>query len=89
MTRRKQDGAATLVAVAVVAFFVGRCSVDLSTPPTPIASPRLFAAPAADAGPVHYANCSEARAAGAAPIREGEPGYAPHLDRDGDGIACE
>ena len=36
-----------------------------------------------------YANCSEARAAGAAPINEGEPGYAAHLDRDGDGVACE
>lgn len=67
MNRRKEDGAATLVAVAVVAFFVGRCSVDLSTPPAPIASPRLLAAPAADVGPVYYANCSEARAAGAAP----------------------
>ncbi len=37
----------------------------------------------------YYANCDEARAAGAAPIYEGEPGYAPHLDRDGDGVACE
>jgi hypothetical protein len=36
-----------------------------------------------------YANCSEARAAGAAPILRGEPGYAPKLDRDSDGIACE
>ncbi|MBX3665391.1 MAG: excalibur calcium-binding domain-containing protein [Burkholderiales bacterium] len=36
-----------------------------------------------------FRNCSEARAAGAAPIRRGEPGYAPHLDRDGDGVACE
>lgn len=38
---------------------------------------------------VYYPNCSAARAAGAAPIRRGEPGYASHLDRDGDGIACE
>lgn len=37
----------------------------------------------------YYRNCSEARAAGVAPIRYGEPGYAPHLDRDRDGIACE
>ena len=37
----------------------------------------------------YFANCSEARAAGAAPIRRGEPGYASHLDRDGDGVACE
>lgn len=36
-----------------------------------------------------YRNCTEARAAGAAPIRIGEAGYGPHLDRDGDGIACE
>ncbi|MDT8863058.1 excalibur calcium-binding domain-containing protein [Alkalihalobacillus sp. MEB130] len=38
---------------------------------------------------VYYKNCTEARAAGAAPIRRGEPGYAKHLDRDGDGIGCE
>ncbi|ALN63384.1 excalibur calcium-binding domain protein [Lysobacter antibioticus] len=36
-----------------------------------------------------YANCSAARAAGAAPVRRGDPGYGRHLDRDGDGIACE
>lgn len=46
-------------------------------------------APQAPAGNVSYANCSEARAAGAAPIYAGEPGYARKLDRDGDGIACE
>ena len=36
-----------------------------------------------------FRNCTEARAAGAAPVRAGEPGYGPHLDRDGDGIGCE
>ena len=36
-----------------------------------------------------YANCAEARAAGAAPVKIGEPGYGAHLDRDGDGIGCE
>ncbi|MBB1045197.1 excalibur calcium-binding domain-containing protein, partial [Dietzia sp. DQ11-44] len=30
-----------------------------------------------------------ARAAGAAPLMRGEPGYAPKLDRDNDGVACE
>lgn len=34
-----------------------------------------------------FANCSAARAAGAAPVRVGDPGYGRHLDRDGDG--CE
>ena len=42
--------------------------------------------PAAD---VYYENCDEARAAGAAPVFAGDPGYGPHLDRDGDGVACE
>ena len=39
------------------------------------------------AGP--FANCAEARAAGAAPVRLGDPGYGSHLDRDNDGIGCE
>lgn len=44
-------------------------------------------APAATA--THYANCAAARAAGAAPVYAGQPGYGRHLDRDGDGIGCE
>jgi Excalibur calcium-binding domain len=36
-----------------------------------------------------FANCAAARVAGAAPVRRGEPGYGPHLDRDGDGVGCE
>lgn len=38
---------------------------------------------------VYYPNCAAARAAGAAPIHAGDPGYASKLDRDGDGVACE
>ena len=37
----------------------------------------------------YYANCTEAKAAGAAPLYRGEPGYREKLDRDKDGIACE
>lgn len=36
-----------------------------------------------------FPNCSAARAAGRSNIRAGEPGYGQHLDRDGDGVACE
>lgn len=36
-----------------------------------------------------FANCTAARSAGAAPVRRGEPGYGPHLDRDNDGVGCE
>ncbi len=38
---------------------------------------------------VYYPNCTAVRSAGAAPLYRGEPGYASHLDRDGDGVACE
>lgn len=38
---------------------------------------------------VYYRNCNEARAAGAAPLYRGEPGYRPEMAGDGDGIACE
>lgn len=48
--------------------------------PTPRAQPLLSSA---------FANCDAARAAGAAPVLAGEPGYGSHLDRDGDGIGCE
>ena len=37
----------------------------------------------------YYPNCKAAKAAGAAPLYRGEPGYRPGLDRDKDGIACE
>ena len=36
-----------------------------------------------------YANCTAVRAAGAAPIHVGQPGYSRTLDRDGDGVGCE
>jgi excalibur calcium-binding domain-containing protein len=40
-------------------------------------------------GDVYYPSCAAARAAGAAPIYAGRPGYRRGLDADGDGIACE
>ncbi|WP_327255614.1 excalibur calcium-binding domain-containing protein [Streptomyces sp. NBC_01244] len=51
--------------------------------------PKSSPTPAPGPRDVHYKNCTEAKAAGAAPIRRGEPGYGKHLDRDGDGIACD
>jgi hypothetical protein len=52
--------------------------------PTPAPAPSPAPAPT-----VNYANCTEVRASGAAPIRAGDPGYGRELDRDGDGVACE
>jgi hypothetical protein len=58
--------------------------------PKPAPAPAPVPAPApAPTGGVYYANCDAARAAGAAPVRVGDPGYSTKLDRDGDGIGCE
>ncbi|MEX5295739.1 excalibur calcium-binding domain-containing protein [Kocuria sp. CPCC 205268] len=54
----------------------------------PEAAPDPAAAPDT-AAEVHYANCTEARRAGAAPLHRGDPGYRPAMDRDSDGVACE
>lgn len=56
--------------------------------PEPMPEP----APAVEPAPVqsaYYGSCAQARAAGAAPLYAGSPGYSRQLDRDGDGVACE
>ena len=45
--------------------------------------------PAPQQQDVYYQNGTAARAAGAAPIYQGQPGYRSQLDRDHDGVACE
>ena len=57
-------------------------------PPAEQAPVQQVPAQQAPATPV-FANCTEARAAGAAPLYAGSPGYSPKLDRDNDGVACE
>jgi len=59
----------------------GGAAATPAVPPAP-------SAPAAGAD-VYYANCTAARAAGAAPIHVGQPGYRTALDGDKDGVACE
>jgi hypothetical protein len=54
-------------------------------PELPVPEPVEEPPPAAE----YYANCSAARAAGAAPLHRGDPGYRAALDRDKDGVACE
>jgi hypothetical protein len=61
--------------------------------PKPKATPKPKPRATRTAGPepasAFYANCTAVRAAGAAPIHRGDPGYSRKLDRDGDGVACE
>jgi hypothetical protein len=63
-----------------------------TTAPVPLAQSTRSTEPKQTSAPettVYYANCSAVRAAGKAPLYRGEPGYASHLDRDHDGVACE
>lgn len=60
------------------------CHRGSSPPPRPVTQTRGLSG-----GEVYYPNCAAARAAGAAPVRRGDPGYGRHLDRDGDGKGCE
>jgi hypothetical protein len=72
--------------------------VEPTTPPAPAPTTKKPAANPTTKKPapakttpksVYYANCTAAKAAGAAPLYRGEPGYRDALDRDKDGIACE
>ncbi|WP_228708068.1 excalibur calcium-binding domain-containing protein [Amycolatopsis keratiniphila] len=59
---------------------------------TPKPEPEPEPAPEPEPEPnknVYYKNCAAAKAAGAAPIHIGEPGYRPALDGDKDGTACD
>lgn len=58
-----------------------------ATTSLPASAPIPQSAPEQEA--IHYSSCKEARAAGVAPLHEGDPGYSTKLDRDRDGIACE
>ena len=62
---------------------------DPEPEPAPEPMPPVSHSPSRAHGGRAFANCSEARAAGAAPVYAGDPGYARRLDRDGDGVGCE
>jgi hypothetical protein len=71
------------LAAGAVASSEGRAR--LSTLPVALGLARARPPQPGDA----WSNCSEARAAGTAPIYYGEPGYRDGMDGDDDGIACE
>lgn len=67
------------------------CPDELATTgvaPEP-AAPEPAAPVAETTSNVYFPTCTAAREAGAAPVHAGDPGYGSHLDRDGDGSACE
>lgn len=66
-------------------------TVDRPGPPLQPRAQAFMASPqrvtARSAG--SYANCSKARAVGAAPVHAGDPGYSRRLGRDEDRVGCE
>ncbi|OLF49032.1 hypothetical protein BU202_01370 [Streptococcus cuniculi] len=72
-----------------VKFYANSLGAPIQTQyATPAPTPKRPSA-GTGANASHYPNCAAVRAAGKAPIYRGQPGYGPHLDRDGDGVACE
>ncbi len=63
------------------------CNGD--TKSTPLSTPNSSSSSQAPGESGYYPNCKAARAAGAAPLYAGQPGYRSRLDGDGDGVACE
>jgi hypothetical protein len=57
--------------------------------PVPAPAPRAPAPAPAPAPGAFYQNCDAVRAAGAAPILPGDPGWQQKFDGDGDGIGCD
>lgn len=65
----------------------GNVIVGASVRQTGASGPSAPATTSPGGGP--YANCTQAHAHGRYDIPSTDPAYARHLDRDGDGIACE
>lgn len=84
------DQAAAKLAAEQAAAAAAQAAKSAPAPAAPAPAPRAVApapAPAPAAAP--FANCTAAKAAGAAPVYAGTPGYGVHLDRDRDGIGCD
>lgn len=93
----RRSGYPAIVALGCVLVFAAtwiatpnlqRLWAQTSTP-EPTAAKAAVQDPEAAERSVYFSGCSEARAAGAAPIHRGSPGYRPEMDGDGDGVACE
>ena len=82
VTRAERNAAATVLAGCPEEPLPGAVPVtpaaESAPAPSPSPSPRTS-----------YTDCGAVRAAGAAPIRRGEPGWSDAFDGDGDGVGCE
>lgn len=56
--------------------------------PAPVVSYSVEGATTPATPTLYFADCTQAHAAGYAPIAEGQPGFRADLDPDGNGVAC-
>lgn len=80
--------------LALTSSFTPAPAPVVVAPPAPapvVAAPEPAPAPAPAPAPVdvYYENCDAVRAAGAAPIYAGSPGFQSKFDRDKDGVGCD
>jgi hypothetical protein len=81
MTRAEHDAIATVLE--------GCPDEPLPQRDGPVPEPEEPSEESAGESVVPYPDCAAARAAGAAPLRVGDPGWNAALDGDGDGVGCE
>ncbi|WP_315899799.1 DUF1524 domain-containing protein [Arthrobacter alpinus] len=92
VTAAEHDAMATVLSSCAdvgVPTSAGAPAAETAAPPVapaPALVPAHVPAPGAE---VFYKNCAAVRAAGAAPIRAGQPGFQSKFDGDGDGVGCE
>ncbi len=92
VTNAEKAAMARVLAACPAQPVVGAAAASRALAPfAATAAPPAASPPPANGGggAVSYENCDAVRAAGAAPIHRGQPGYSSKLDRDGDGVACE
>jgi hypothetical protein len=93
MTQTEKNAIATVLSTCpdepLPGGVVAQVPEQVQPSPAPAPAPVPVPPPAPAPAPGPYANCTAAKAAGAAPVHAGQPGYGRHLDRDGDGVGCE
>lgn len=87
MKKPTATATATSALAALVGLSAWSMTAAVAVTPAPIADETPGSAVSVTAGP--YAGCGVARLDGASDFGADTPGFAPHLDVDGDGIACE
>ncbi|AEV86398.1 nuclease [Actinoplanes sp. SE50] len=80
---------ATTLPVVTAATTAATASPSAPVPPGPASKAGPSPTALRTSPPVSYADCDAVIAAGAAPIRTGQPGFRKAFDTDGDGVGCE